>query len=44
MVEMFKQLKNVAFIICISFITYQAMRMTNNVKWIWFMLFGLFAL
>ena len=44
MEDFLKQIKNCVFMICIAFVTWQAMTMTNNVKWIWFMLFGLFAL
>ena len=42
--DLLKQLKNVAFILVTGGLVYTAMKMTNDVKWIWFMLFSLFAL
>ena len=42
--EIVKQLKGVTFIACTGALTYTAMKMTNDVRWIWFMLVALFAL
>lgn len=44
MSDIFKEIAKAVFIICIAFMTFKAMTMTNNVMWIWFMLFGLFAI
>ena len=43
-VEILKHLANIAFILACAGLCYTAMTMTNDVRWIWFMLFGLFAL
>ena len=42
--DLFKEIAKTTFILCLAFVTFKAMTMTNNVKWIWFMLFALFAI
>ena len=44
LISILGQLKNVAFICICGFVTYEAMKMTNDPKWIFFLLFAIFAL
>ena len=44
LISILGQLKNVAFICICGFVTYEAMKMANDPKWIFFLLFAIFAL
>lgn len=43
-VNVFNNLSNVAYCVGIAFVTYTAMKMTGDVRWIWFILFTILGI